>query len=83
MYQVVIERYAQKQLAQIPQPYLSKITQTLRSLSDNPRPVGCKKLKGRAGYRVRVGNYRIIYNIKDNVLTVFVLLIGDRKDIYD
>jgi mRNA interferase RelE/StbE len=83
MYQVIIERYAQKQLARIPQPNFDKIAVALRALATTPRPAGCKKLKGRAGYRIRVGNYRVIYNIKDNILTVFVLLIGDRKDVYD
>ena len=83
MYQVVVERNAQKQLAQIPQPYFDKIVGALKGLATNPRPVGYKKLRGRPGYRVRVANYRIIYNIEDNILTVFVLLIGNRKDIYD
>jgi mRNA interferase RelE/StbE len=83
MYTVVIERDAQKQLAQIPRPHFDKITSALKGLSTNPRPVGYKKLKGRQGYRVRVGDYRIIYNIHDNVLSVYVLLIGNRKDIYD
>lgn len=83
MYEVVIERQALKQLAKIPAPYYSKITEALKSLSKNPRPNGYIKLKGRMGYRIRVGDYRIIYNINDNVLTVFVLLIGDRKNVYE
>jgi mRNA interferase RelE/StbE len=49
----------------------------------NPRPHGCKKLKGREGYRIRVGNYRIIYDIFDRELIVDVIAVGDRKDIYE
>jgi mRNA interferase RelE/StbE len=52
------------------------------SLADNPKPQGCKKLKGRDGFRVRVGNYRIIYDVNDKILIVDVMDIGHRKDIY-
>ncbi len=83
MYQVVVDRLVLKQLAKIPAPYFDKITDALKNLTANPRPHGYVKLKGRMGYRIRVGNYRIIYNIQDNVLTVFVLLIGNRKDVYE
>jgi mRNA interferase RelE/StbE len=51
-------------------------------LGSNPRPNGCKKLKGRDGYRIRVSDYRIIYEIQDNVLLVDVIDLGHRKDIY-
>jgi mRNA interferase RelE/StbE len=52
-------------------------------LANDPRPPGCKKLKGRDGYRIRVGDYRIIYQIIDDVLVVNVVALGHRKDIYD
>lgn len=83
MYQVVIEKQAQKQLAKIPPPHYQNISEALQNLADNPRPHGYKKLKGRPGFRVRVGDYRIIYNIKDNILTVFVLIIAHRRDVYE
>ena len=83
MYQVVIEKQAQKQLAKIPPPQYQSIAATLKNLEVNPRPQGYKKLKGRTGFRVRIGDYRIIYNIEDNILTVFVFIIGNRKDVYD
>jgi mRNA interferase RelE/StbE len=83
MYQVVIEKQAQKQLAKIPPPDYAKIAAALKELAANPRPHGYKKLKGRPGYRIRVGDYRIIYQVKDNILTVFILIIGNRKDVYD
>jgi len=72
--------------------YLQALTKTARkrlspaisSLADDPRPPGCKKLKGRHGlYRVRVGDYRIIYSVDDNIQVVLVVKAGDRKDVYD
>jgi mRNA interferase RelE/StbE len=83
MYQVVIEKQAQKQLAKISPPDYTKIVAALKELAADPRPYGYKKLKGRPGYRVRVGDYRIIYQVKDNILTVFVLIIGHRREVYD
>lgn len=83
MYQVVIEKQAQKQLAKISPPYYQNIVEALQSLATNPRPHGYKKLKGSPGFRIRVADYRIIYNIQNNILTVFVLSIGHRKDIYE
>lgn len=83
MYQVVIEKQAQKQLAKIPPPDYNKIVAAIKGLASDPRPFGYKKLKGRPSYRIRVGDYRIIYQVKDNVLTVFVLVIGHRRDVYD
>jgi mRNA interferase RelE/StbE len=82
-YTVVLERQVIKQLAGIPNPARKKIQEALRSLAENPRPHGYLKLKGREGYRIRVNDYRIVYNIKDDVLTVYVLLIGNRKNVYD
>jgi mRNA interferase RelE/StbE len=55
----------------------------MEALSDDPRPSGCKKLKGRNAYRVRKGDYRIIYEILDSVLVIDVIAVGHRRDIYD
>ena len=52
------------------------------ALEDNPRPYSYKKLKGRDAYRIRVGNYRIIYEIEDRILKIIVIDVGDRKEIY-
>ena len=82
MYQVVIEKQVQKQLTKIHSVDYNKVVEALQGLANNPRPHGFKKLKGRAGYRIRVGDYRIIYNINDNILTVFVLTVGNRRDVY-
>ena len=83
MYQLVIDRYAQKQLGKIPPPYFNRIVKAVNELAKDQRPYGYRKLTGRLGYRIRVGDYRIIYNIEDKVLTVFVIDIAHRKDIYD
>ncbi len=83
MYEVVIEKQVQKQLAKITPPNYNKVVSALQDLANNPRPQGYKKLKGRQGFRVRIGDYRIIYNINDNILTVFILAIGNRRDVYE
>ena len=82
MYKVRVERKAQKKLSKIPEPYYSNIKAAILDLGNDPRPKGCKKLKGRDGYRVRVADYRIIYEIQDSVLLVDVIDLGHRKDIY-
>jgi mRNA interferase RelE/StbE len=82
MYQVRIERKALKKLAKIPEPFYSHLKIAILDLGNNPRPAGCKKLKGRDGYRIRVANYRIIYEISDSILLVDVIDLGHRKDIY-
>lgn len=83
MYQLVIDRSAQKQLGKIPPPHFNRIIKAINNLADNPRPTGCKKLTGRSGYRIRIGNYRVIYNIDDKILIVFIIDAGHRKNIYD
>lgn len=81
-YRVTLKKRAIKALEKINEPYYSSIKQVIYSLADNPRPSGCKKLKGRDGFRIRVADYRIIYEIFDDVLSVDVIDLGHRKDIY-
>lgn len=81
-YRVLLTRHAEKQLDKIDTTAVIPILEAIQLLSQEPRPNGCKKLKGRNGYRVRVGNYRIIYEIFDSVLIIEVIAIGHRKDIY-
>ncbi len=82
MYQIIIDRYAEKQLSKITPPHFSRIVKAIENLADDPRPDGYKKLTGRPGYRIRIGDYRVIYTIEDKILTVFVIDIGHRKNIY-
>lgn len=69
-------------MSKIPEPFYGKIKSAIIKLSDNPRPIGSKKLKGRDGYRIRIGNYRVIYEIFDTQLIINIINIGHRKDIY-
>jgi len=82
-YRIVIPKPAQKQLDNISKIERDRVILTLRSLADDPRPNGVKKLKGYDNtYRVRVGDYRIIYEIKDRELIVLLLSVSHRKDAY-
>ena len=82
MYKVRIEKAVQKILQKINEPFYSRIKIAILNLAENPRPDGYKKLKGRDGYRIRVADYRIIYEVFDDVLVVTVIDLGHRKDIY-
>lgn len=81
-FKVKINKKSIKSLSKINEPYYSKIKTAIYDLQNNPRPRGCKKLKGRNGYRIRIAKYRIIYDIYDKQLTVLVIAIGHRKNIY-
>lgn len=82
-YTVVVTVSVRKIILKLPATVATKIETSLLQLGENPRPPGCKKLKGRKGYRIRVGDYRIIYEIEDNILRIIVIDIGHRKNIYD
>lgn len=83
-YAIRISKQALKELERLPEKEIRKISAAINNLSDNPRPSGCKKLKGEKEYlwRIRVGNYRIIYSIEEDVKIIDVRKIGDRKNIY-
>ncbi|MEK7720451.1 MAG: type II toxin-antitoxin system RelE/ParE family toxin [Bacteroidota bacterium] len=83
VYKLFIEKAVYKQLKNIPEKDYQKIMTSIATLANNPRPPGCKKLKGRPGYRLREGNFRVIYEINDKILTVTVIEAGDRKEIYE
>jgi mRNA interferase RelE/StbE len=84
-YQIIIRKKAFKELEILPTKTIQSITQAIDDLSENPRPHGCKKLKGEEEYlwRIRVGNYRIIYSIDDTVKILDIRRIGHRRDIYE
>ncbi len=80
---VRLEASAQKALRKIPAADLARIVTKLRSLEENPKPAGAEKLKGGSGeLRVRVGDYRIIYEVHDGILVVVVVTIGHRREVY-
>lgn len=82
MYNVFILRTAQKSLVSISAPYQDRVISAIRKLSVNPRPPGVKKMAGREAWRIRVGDYRVLYEIKDADLTILVVDIGHRREIY-
>ena len=81
-YELLITRRAQKQLASIPPPHRDRIISSVRHLTGDPRPPGARKLTGREAWRIRVGDYRIIYEMHDQALIVLVIAMGHRRDIY-
>jgi len=81
-YAVTITRRAQKELAHISAADRASIIAALRGLAVNPRPPGCQKLTDREGWRIRIGQYRAIYEIDDTTLEITVLTIGNRRDVY-
>ena len=81
-YRIEIKRSAVKELEAVPAKDRRRITAKIQALAGNPRPAGCEKLSGHDKYRIRQGNYRILYTIEDDVLVVTVIKIGDRRDVY-
>jgi len=83
-YQVIISKVAGKELRMFPKDAIGKIYAKMQTLSDEPRPNGCKKLEGYNEnlWRVRVGDYRIIYSVDDVIYIVEIRHIGNRKDVY-
>ncbi len=82
-YNVVFKRSAERELARLQVPIRVRILSAIGSLRKNPRPNGSTKLKGAKNvYRIRVGDYRVLYSIDDLVRIVLVQQVGDRKDVY-
>ena len=81
-YSAVLSKRAQRQLDKLSNDVAAPIFLAILALEENPRPPGYKKLKGREGYRIRAGDYRVIYEIVDAQLVIDVITIGHRKDVY-
>jgi mRNA interferase RelE/StbE len=81
-YNIFFKRSVEKDFESIPRKDLKKILDRIQLLAEDPRPAGCEKLTGRERYRVRQGRYRIVYSIQDNELTIWVVKVGHRKDVY-
>ena len=81
-YRILIERTARKEIQKLNPADQNTIIQAIKKLAEEPRPIGCKKLKGRTAWRVRAGDYRIIYEIQDNLLIVTIITVGHRRDVY-
>ena len=81
-YQVILPKSVRKELDRLPDDIVERIMTRLAGLETNPRPADVKKLKGRDAWRIRVGDYRVIYEIHDRVLQILVITVGHRRGIY-
>ncbi len=79
---VSVERRAQKQIARLSSEAQDRLESHLRALVDDPRSLGSRSLRDRPGYRLRVGDHRIIYEVNDDAQTVAITAVGHRRDIY-
>jgi mRNA interferase RelE/StbE len=83
VYKVLLERSAEKDLAGLPTGIHNRVIETIRSFANEPRPPGCRKLAGsKSDWRVRVGDYRIVYEIADEIRVVRVYRVRHRRDVY-
>jgi mRNA interferase RelE/StbE len=81
-YDIYFRESVWKDVKKIPKKDLRNILKRINDLSEDPRPLGCEKLTGLDRYRLRRGKYRIVYSIQDQELTVWIVKIGHRKDVY-
>jgi mRNA interferase RelE/StbE len=81
-YSLRFKRSVAKDLRKISAPDVARVLERIRELAGNPRPPGCEKLSAQERYRIRVGRYRIIYEIRDRELLVLIVKVADRKDVY-
>jgi mRNA interferase RelE/StbE len=81
-YKIYFRESVEEDFSAIPKKDFEKILHFIEALAENPRPPGFEKLTGQERYRVRQGRYRIAYSIQDEVLTVGIVKVGHRKDVY-
>jgi mRNA interferase RelE/StbE len=82
IYQILIKASAQKELFQLPDAMLKRMDQAIQKLGDNPRPKGSVKLKGFDYYRIRIGSYRLVYQINDKKGILDIIRIRHRNEAY-
>ena len=81
-YQVILKQTAEKELDALQGNVFERVIRRLLALEENPRPSGIKKLHGQESYRLRVGDYRILYTIDDKNKKVHILAVGHRREVY-
>lgn len=82
MYEIKVRGQARKQILRIPPPHFQRIQDSIANLAQDPRSAGAKKLSGEAGYRIRVGDYRILYEIDDTMNRVAIYRVKHRREVY-
>jgi mRNA interferase RelE/StbE len=81
-YKVVVEKRAEKEISKLDKKATGRIREAIDSLEIDPKPPSSKRLVGVEAYRLRVGDYRIIYEIAEKIVTIYVVKVGHRKDVY-
>jgi mRNA interferase RelE/StbE len=81
-YKLLIKPSAAKELEAVPKKDRQRIVTKIRNLAVEPRPLGCERLSGHDVYRVRQGNYRVLYTVQDADLIVVIVMIGHRREVY-
>jgi mRNA interferase RelE/StbE len=81
-YHIEFSPVARKTFLKLPRQLQQRILQKINILTTNPRPADCKKLQNSENYRIRIGEWRIIYRVEDNILLITLLKIGHRREVY-
>ena len=81
-YSVLVKRSAAKELEALPLKDRRRVARRIQGLAAEPRPAGCEKLSGQEKFRLRQGDYRILYAVDDTEMTVTVVKLGHRRDVY-
>jgi len=81
-YELIYDPAAERAIVRLPRNVQRRVLQRLGDLAENPRPPGSVKLKGQAAYRIRIGDYRVIYTIQDDRLLILVIDVGQRREVY-
>jgi len=81
-YSLGIKKSAEKELKALPKPDLQKVIQRIHGLAADPRPLGCQKMSEQSRYRIRQGDYRVLYRIDDAERLVDILRLGHRREVY-
>jgi len=82
VYSIFIKKSAVRELEVLAKKDLPKVLERIEALAENPRPTGAEKLAGVELWRIRQGEYRIVYSIEDNALTVWIVKVGHRREVY-
>jgi mRNA interferase RelE/StbE len=82
VYRIEIKRSAEREIEALPVADRRRVIERIGRLAADPRPPGCEKLTSLEQYRVRQGDYRIVYSVEDDVLTVWIVKVGNRRDVY-
>ena len=81
-YNVIIRTSAKKELKRLNNNIFERVMERIIELKENPRPIGCEKLGGQDSYRIRIGDFRVVFTIDEKAKLVEIIKIGDRKEVY-